>query len=256
MSERLASLMGAAADELTHSLQKYRASTEHPGLKGDGIEMAVRRFLRAHLPQSIGIATGHVMDSEGTVSKQLDVILYDATKTPILFSDHDATHRLIPAEGVLAVIEVKAKLLASSLDSIFANMDSVKALKKAAFFANNTVIVRTTAAYGLELDHFPILYFVLAFEGERLDSLAGKLDNGNCERDLAKGIDSICVLNQGVVVHSTQHHYDIIASPDSVIGAYPTRNALLLWYLMLSRWVLQAYTGDINLIRYFPDFRF
>ncbi len=66
-----------------------KAIEKHPGLKGNSYEEIFRKFLREYLPESLDIATGLLVDSNGNFSKQLDVIISDKAKTPIFFSSGD-----------------------------------------------------------------------------------------------------------------------------------------------------------------------
>ena len=44
--------------------------------------MLVQEFFEAILPKNIGIGTGLVIDYKGVMSKQVDIVLYDAAVTP------------------------------------------------------------------------------------------------------------------------------------------------------------------------------
>lgn len=61
---------------------------------------------------------GQVIDSLGRRTKQLDVIVYDMDRTPILFSSDEDGHRLVPSEGVLAVVEVKTHVDVSDSNGV------------------------------------------------------------------------------------------------------------------------------------------
>lgn len=97
----LVEIMDGVSGQLKASFEASRIAFEHRLTKGEAIEESVRAFLRRHLPDSIGVAHGQVIDRNGAMSRQLDVILYDATKTPILFSDEAEGNRIVPVEGSL-----------------------------------------------------------------------------------------------------------------------------------------------------------
>jgi len=100
----LAEIMSQAAAEMTLSLARTRTALSHSLSKGEAAEETVRKFFARYLPPSLGVTKGQVIDSLGWRTKQLDVIVYDMDRTPILFSS-DEDHRLVPSEGVLAVVE-------------------------------------------------------------------------------------------------------------------------------------------------------
>jgi hypothetical protein len=108
------------------NLQKTRPALPHSLSKGEAAEEAVREFLQRHLPSSVGITKGQIIDSRGRFSKQLDVIIFDASRTPILFTSEEDGHQLVPVEGVIAVVEVKTTLAVSNVAGIVENMLSVK----------------------------------------------------------------------------------------------------------------------------------
>jgi hypothetical protein len=51
---------------------------DHPGEVGSGREEILRRFLRDYLPKRFDVSSGFVFDSEGNISRQLDIIVADA----------------------------------------------------------------------------------------------------------------------------------------------------------------------------------
>jgi len=103
----LAEIMSQAAAEMTLSLARTRTALSHSLSKGEAAGETVRKFFARYLPPSLGVTKGQVIDSLGRRTKQLDVIVYDMDRTPILFSSDEDGHRLVPSEGVLAVVEVK-----------------------------------------------------------------------------------------------------------------------------------------------------
>ena len=51
----------------------------HPGELGVGREEIIRRFLRAYIPARFEVSTGFVFDSKGNLSKQLDIVIANAS---------------------------------------------------------------------------------------------------------------------------------------------------------------------------------
>lgn len=132
---RLSRILELTAAEQLVKFDKLRDAIEHNGLVGQEGEKIVAAFLRERLPGSIGVTTGEILDVEGGQSRQIDVVLYDAMRTPMLFTGEDKDTHVVPAEGVLAVIEVKKRLRASDLDGCLRNCRSVKQLVRNAYFA-------------------------------------------------------------------------------------------------------------------------
>src|SRR6266508_2385013 len=84
----------------------------HHGERGGVRERRVADLLRSVLPKRYGVSSGHVIDPQGGVSLQADIIIYDAVdgiKLPV-----DEYYSLFPCESVYAIVEVKSTLSASS----------------------------------------------------------------------------------------------------------------------------------------------
>lgn len=84
----------------------------HSGSKGDSLENAWIELLRNYLPNRYSVDKAMVIDSNGNVSQQIDVVIYDNWFTPFIFNQNG--FKYIPAEGVYAVFEVKPDIGSSS----------------------------------------------------------------------------------------------------------------------------------------------
>ena len=80
----------------------------HPGSKGDAMENSWIELFRRYLPNRYSVDKAMVIDNEGNVSDQIDIVVYDNFYTPFVFRQNGFTY--IPAEGVYAVFEVKPEL--------------------------------------------------------------------------------------------------------------------------------------------------
>ena len=109
--------------------------------KGLGNEEALRELLRSFLPRRFGVAKGKVVNPEGEMSCQLDVIVYDALNCPNLFIDENG-NQILPIEGVYAVIEVKTTLTSSELRAAFENLRSVCLLHRRINTSTNDFLLR------------------------------------------------------------------------------------------------------------------
>ena len=65
-------------------------------------------FLREHLPERFIVTTGQAVDASGVQTPQLDLILYDSHLSAPLLRHPDGPE-LLPAEALIAVVEVKSK---------------------------------------------------------------------------------------------------------------------------------------------------
>ena len=74
---------------------------------GNQVEHAVRDFLKKMLPPRYYVTKGHLIDEEGQVSPQLDVIIADSFNLPSIFKAKDGTE-FIPAASAFIIGEVKS----------------------------------------------------------------------------------------------------------------------------------------------------
>jgi hypothetical protein len=248
----LAEIMSQAAQEMTLSLAKIRTAMSHNLSKGEAAEETVRRFFRRYLPHSLGVTSGQVVDSTGQRSRQLDVIIYDLARTPILFTSDEDGHQLVPVEGVIAVVEVKSQVQPSDMESVVTNMLSVKRLSKSAYVPQG-MIQETMRVHGREWDYFPTLYFLFAYESGDLVGINRALAQQLTGLPEHERVDMACLLSKGVLINATTGGtFDAVPSPGSRLSSYETRNALLVFYLSISTYLLQAKTRPIMVVRYMP----
>ncbi|WP_205738214.1 DUF6602 domain-containing protein [Glutamicibacter sp. BW77] len=241
-------------------MEKTRLAVEHNLSSGQALEEAVRVFLRKHLHKGLGVTQGQVIDTAGNTSKQLDVIVYDAQTTPMLFTSEEQGHQLVPIEGVIGIVEVKSSVSASTLPGIIENMKSVKSLEKSAFHApsESEIIYNTYNMYGKELRHFPVIYSLFAFESSQFENLVPAFQQLNDVLPASQRIDNTCLLDKGVIANMTlDERLDAIPGPETVSLGLPTEHALVTWYIFIQRLYSQAGTKPINMQAYLgSDFYF
>ncbi|MBB5372523.1 DUF6602 domain-containing protein [Acidocella aromatica] len=93
------------------AIEEARAAStiSHPGVKGTVLEILISRLFRPLLPSDIGIGTGQLIEqTHGTLSGQIDIILYDKRILPPAL--YDERTGIFPIESALYAIEVKTCL--------------------------------------------------------------------------------------------------------------------------------------------------
>jgi hypothetical protein len=88
------------------------ANIKHAGAKGTERELNLVTFIDGLLPNSYQARKGEVVDLNGRKSPQLDVVIFDAIKNFPLYSGETV---VLPAEALLASVEVKSKLNATEV---------------------------------------------------------------------------------------------------------------------------------------------
>lgn len=108
-------------------IQKLNTGAEafvHSGTKGDDSELNWIEWFREYLPQRYKVDKAVVIDSTGKQSDQIDLVIYDAQYSYLVFKHGDG--KVILAESVYAVFEVKQNifsltiLLMNVMERIFA----------------------------------------------------------------------------------------------------------------------------------------
>ena len=99
--------LGLQKDLLSH-LELNRRNNRHPTTKGDVSEINWLGMLEKHLPFRYQATKAFVLDVNGDISEQIDIVIYDRQYCPLLFNQDGAIY--VPAESVYAVLEVKQTL--------------------------------------------------------------------------------------------------------------------------------------------------
>lgn len=81
---------------------------------GDEVEDLIREKISLFLPERYLVKQGHIVNSEGKVSNQLDIIIFDRLSTPKFFEAQNNSV-FYPIESVLAIGEIKKTLRAEDI---------------------------------------------------------------------------------------------------------------------------------------------
>lgn len=90
-------------------------------------ERILKRILKQYLPQKYSVTSGKIMDYQGKLSNQIDIIIYDAFNFAPIYIDED--FGIIAYEAVYAIIEVKTTLDSKSLPQAINLVESLKKLR-------------------------------------------------------------------------------------------------------------------------------
>lgn len=129
----LKSLFRGLQEQMKCSLSINREFIPHPDSKGDALENTWIEWLRNYLPSRYSVDKAFVIDSDGQLSEQIDIIIYDCWFTPFVFSQNGMKY--IPAEGVYAIFEVKPDIKGSVekmsyIEYASKKIESVRKLKR------------------------------------------------------------------------------------------------------------------------------
>jgi hypothetical protein len=179
-----------AARKLRQDFEAMRV-IPHSGARGGEAERLLREFLNGHLPKRFAAGAGFIIDGRDQVSKQTDVVVYDAMNCPVYRASEEAA--IIPNDNVAAVVEVKSRLDADRLKEAYENIRAAKRLAKSK--EPDVPFLVSTRTLG----------FVFAFESAiTLDKIVEHYKNLLNGNTLADVIDVIAVLDRGLVMFSTR----------------------------------------------------
>lgn len=132
-SDRLRSAFLAKQNHLLAALEIVPDLTGHGTTIGDDSEANWARVLREFLPARYGVAKGQVMDSQGRISDQIDLLIYDVQYTPLLAKTANGD-LFVPAEAVYAVFEVKQEMSKQFLEYAGKKIASVRDLTRTSVY--------------------------------------------------------------------------------------------------------------------------
>lgn len=262
----LADHLYARAEAMRNTFQRVRRA--HKGESGRRREDDLRDFLRLMLPGRLGVGTGEIVATDGTVSGQADIIIYDALQTPLL--DRSESSIVVPIEGVYGVIEVSSRLDGPKLKEDVAKIRAIKRLPKTAYFqpSPQQAIVNTYSVHGQARTEFPTLGFCFAYESVSLRSLLKTLDELDDTEDLANNVDMVCSLSVGCIANGERYadgdfgRLTGARQPGLSRFGLPTKAgdrqrgegaALLLFYLIGCGLLTQADTKPIRMAAYMGE---
>jgi hypothetical protein len=124
----LSELFRSLQAELSTKLATSRRSIRHAGAKGSATEQHWRLLLEAYLPNRYEVRKGFVIDSEQSMSDEIDLIIHDRHYSPFVLRQGDVD--FVPAESVYAVVEVKQKIDDSTIGYAAKKAASVRALTR------------------------------------------------------------------------------------------------------------------------------
>jgi hypothetical protein len=130
-------LFNGLQKQMEVQLNTNRDNILHPVTKGDSLENVWIEWLKKYMPNRYCIDKAIIIDSDGNLSDQIDLVIYDQQYTPFVFTQNGVHY--IPAEGVYAVFEVKPDLEGSTssdgesmsyIEYAGRKIESVRALKR------------------------------------------------------------------------------------------------------------------------------
>lgn len=198
----LPKLLAGLHEDIESRLSTARKVFGHSVTKGDASEHVWLEMLQTYLPRRYQSETAHVVDSQGTFSEQIDVVIFDRQYSPFIFRYEE--QMIIPAESVYAVFEAKQSINAEQVAYAKKKVESVRRL--------NRTSLPIPYAGGIYPAKPPghILGGLLTFESDWSPALGEPLKAALAGTDSAGRLDLGCVAAHGTFGCDSHECYTII----------------------------------------------
>lgn len=183
-------LLDALHSDLESRLNVSRRSFGHPATKGDATESIWLALLNDYLPKRYQAAKAHLVDSHGTFSDQIDIVIFDRQYSPFIFTFGDNV--IVPAESVYAVFEAKQTINSEIIDYAHKKAASVRRLHRTSLpipHAGGTYPAKEPA---------PILAGIVSLDSDWSPPLGGALTKALLSADNNQRLDIGCAAAHGV----------------------------------------------------------
>lgn len=114
--------------QMSLKLTANRQLVAHAPTMGDVTEESWRLWLQEYLPKRYCVSKAFIVDHNGFMSDQIDLVIHDRQYSPFVWTVNGADH--IPAESVYAVFEVKQNLDKGTLEYAANKIKSVRLLNR------------------------------------------------------------------------------------------------------------------------------
>lgn len=179
---------------------------------GDEVENLIREKISLFLPEKYMVKQGHIINSEGKVSNQLDIIIFDRLNTPKFFESQDETV-VYPIESVLAIGEIKKTLRKNDIIEFGKKIKYIKVNMKRKLIENSVfggkirddtslsdiVNMPTDKKY-----KNPLFSFIFAIDVENVNDI--RIDD-----DYKYKPNDIYILNYGYIIYGNISNKKIVA---------------------------------------------
>ena len=123
---KLQKIYGELQEVMLANLKLNKATIENSVAKGTATENDWLDWMREYLPKRYKVDSAFIIDCNGNMSEQIDIVIYDAHYSPLVFNKSGTKY--ITAESVYAVFEVKQVLNRENVNYAASKAKSVRRL--------------------------------------------------------------------------------------------------------------------------------
>lgn len=236
-SVNLHNIFRSLQNQMIAVLSTNRENILHPGTKGDATELAWKKMLDTYLPTRYRVEKAFVLDSDGQLSDQVDLVIFDQHHSPLLFHQDNAVY--VPAESVYAIAEIKQDLSRGVVEYAGAKAESVRRLHR-----TSAPIPHAGGTFPPK-EPFNILAGILTLGSLWTPALGSSFEEVICSLPTLQRIDLGCALQAGAFEVKYSHD----RSP-MIIKSGPSDSLIFFFLKLLSRLQVLATVTAIDIEAY------
>ncbi|GAB3309473.1 hypothetical protein LJY25_19870 [Hymenobacter sp. BT175] len=206
--------------QMSLKLTTNRQLVAHAPSMGDVTEESWRSWLQEYLPKRYCVSKAFVVDHNGFMSHQIDLVIHDRQYSPFVWTVNGMDH--IPAESVYAVFEVKQNFDKKTLEYAGEKIKSVRLLTR-----TNAPVYHADGCIQEPREHFNIIGGMLSLDSTWSEAFGEPFINVIDSLDSRSHIDIGCVLDKG----GFNIHYN--ADADNIREISTPEEALIYFFLKL-----------------------
>ena len=198
--------------QMAANLTASNVAILHSGEKGSSSEADWVSWFKKYLPKRYQVDKAIVVDSQDGISEQIDVIIYDAQYSHLVFEHNNVKY--VPAESVYCVFEVKQKLTKQYLEYAGNKANSVRRLHR-----TSTPIPYAGGVYDPKKLHF-IPAGILTLNSYWAEPLGATFKKNLLSLTGDKSLELGCVINEGAFMLSKNGDIKISSKENALISFF------------------------------------
>jgi len=248
---KLEAVFHGIKEKMLIDFKEISSQITHRGSKGKMREIEIiKEYLSKYLPGNIGISNGEIIATNDFVSSECDIVLYEKNSTPYLI--HKDGYQVFPIECIYGVIEIKSLLDSKQLQDSIHKIKELKKMPKAAYEPQKGPVIKETTLYGKKWNYFPTIGMIISYDSIELETLKETYLTEVKDLPLEQYVDSIWILNKGMIIHHNQNTgiIELSPNPDTKPKMIKSDNPLLLLTIHLQNLMWSGWLPRFKIVEY------
>ena len=198
--------------QMVASMTVSSEAVVHSGEKGDSSEADWIGWCKKYLPKRYRIDKAFIVDSEDNFSDQIDMVIYDAQYSLLVFEHNNVKY--IPAESVYCIFEIKQELTKQYLEYAGNKAQSVRRLRR-----TSAPVPHAGGTYKPKKLH-DIPAGILTLRSTWADPLGNTFKKNLLSLDGDNSLELGCVINEGAFSVSDNGEIEVSQKDVALISFY------------------------------------